>query len=415
MSNVLNIFCGEFGAGVGAAFLKEIAEEHGIIGKREPHTLKETFDYKNSFFHQKSEKEYEARAVYVDYQNTDNVLNYLNDIKELFNSENVVRHGNGNGYFSHQDTNESKDLVDKALKVIRKNVEKMDKLKNIQIISHCAQASCSFSSSLFENLSVNYGQTNKLLGHIGMRRTFDNDNIKKREIFNQVSSTHANLPYLDSVNIIEDECVSKITGSNNPNVNFNLIGRVISDLTSGERSNGKKPFDFSDLSSVPYPRLHYYTTNFSANGLVEDLFNPNFCLGKMDNSTKYKYFQGLCGFRGDFNGLLTTRKVNEITKGMTFGNKIQAYFDSCFVNLEGKDSKRSCFNYSANSSTIMTLKEDFLDYVNNNNVIEGFRNIIKEDGYEEGEWSESIEDLTALLMDYGEVSAEYNENEDEDY
>ncbi len=393
MSNVVNLFVGQFGAVLGSSFLDEIAKEHSIIPGRKPSPVLNTEHYPDIFF----DKEYnmQARAGYVDFKDAKG-LGSLNS--SYFNKQFAILADEADDGSPFQKI--SVGFNEKLDKLVKTLSEKQDKISAFQIFCGALDGSSAILDEFSSMLTTAMSKTPKLAHMI-----FDIDSQQSDLTrLNQLVSGPGLIEHYDFVNLAEKGSLKNAAVKNNiqPDNPGIFYAKAIADITSGPRSNGQCTYTLPQLIENPYPRVHFYSTLYSQYGEFRDFEKQEYALSCIDLlDTKLINVQTIC--RGDY---LATKCLKELAESC---KKVQAGWGRCnfgsyFVNLTNSGG----YNTSTRliqSASVVTKINDILGKEVNRTCCQNF---------EDDVYSGAVEDWMALAMDYKEVLAPTEDEEFEE-
>jgi len=338
---VIMLHVGQAGIQVGAKYWKNICTEHNIdlhgapVGgqiKGDPET----------FFMKASGGKYVPRALLVDLE-----PKVIRDVTEtllpgFFDPKNLV-HGlyGGANSFAKGFMGEGRDIIDKIMEQIRKEVEKCKGLQGF-IMTHAVGggSGAGLGALMMERIKEEYPKV-ILWTYSILPSPLLSDAVV--EPYNAILTLDKMIQYADETVVIDNHAlysiVTKNMGIKDPSYDDlnQVISQALSDITASLRFKGSLNTDMKEflVNLVPYPRSHFLMASFAPMATAEDrqyaklttkdlansLFEENYMMAAVD-VTKGTFLSCSLLFRGENTAQDITNSLLEIKGRIKFSSFI---------------------------------------------------------------------------------------------
>merc|ERR1711907_805092 len=335
-----------------------------------------------------------------------------------------------------------KEIVDLVLDRIRKLADNCTGLQGFMAFNACGGGTGSgLACLLLERLSVDYGKKSRLSFTVWACPQVATAVV---EPYNTVLCVHSLLEHTDVTIMYGDEALYDICRRNldieRPTyTNLNrLIAQIISSLTASLRFDGALNVDVTEFQTnlVPYPRIHFVVSSYAPVISAEKAYHEQLSVAEITNSAfepasmlckvdpRHGKYMAVClMYRGD----VVPKDVNAAVATIKTKRTIQ-FVDwcptgfKCGINYQpptvvpggdlAKVMRAVCMesNSTAIAEVFSRIDHKFDLMYSKRAFVPWYVG----EGMEEGEFSESREDLAALEKDYEEVGIETAEGEGEE-
>lgn len=333
-----------------------------------------------------------------------------------------------------------KELIPQSLDQLRIMIEACSSFQGFLVFNSVGGGTGSgFCSQLLEQLSSEYNKKSKISFTI-----FPSAQMAPAvvEPYNTVLSVDKLLEHTDITMMLDNESIYDICkkGLGNPQPKYSNLNRIISQtassITTSLRFPGALNVDLNEFQTnlVPFPRIHFMTVayapiisaskanheRFDVSQLTNRAFAPSSSLCKID-AVNNRYMSACLMYRGDINPEEVNRTVTNLKTKETvkFVDWCPTGFKSGINNQPPKfvpggdlaESKRALTLISNNTG----VKDVFKRYTDNFDMMfkkRAFVHWYVMEGMEEGEFSESRENLGRLQNDYIQISGDAEDGEE---
>jgi len=436
---IISIGLGDSGINTLYYFFDEIAKEHNIIkGDNDEEQSREhdMIEISNLFFRDQKK----PRAILIDSGSKSKILD--SKIGKLIDKANIINSkGKNERLWGVQCTDEGKSLINSTLEAIRKEAEKSSSLGGFQIFHNIGGGlgsgiTCSILGKLNEEFPKKVKLTHTLIPEF--------QENEPSGFINSLFSINAMVEHASLCNIIKNESVTNYCKFNKIkvesgkfNVENQIVGKMVADLTSSMRFKGLESFSFEKLEKImtPYPRIKFVSPYVVSKGsdehvervLIYKLLRDTSCLGIQDMRSG-KLISNYAVVRGEYEMKL----IDEAIKSLYYQDRKSTSTDWSGNNfywnvvrvwgLTGETAVNisNSTNFERIIANINSLSDSASGVYDDEGVLTKpkdpiFDRILKL-GVEESEYSEARENLAAIEKDYQEVAMETNDGgEGEEY
>ncbi|KAL4484998.1 hypothetical protein ABPG74_020175 [Tetrahymena malaccensis] len=444
MKEIICIHVGQCGIQVGNAQWELFCLEHyiqpdGQIFRGEG-INNEINEDSSSIFQEIKLGKYVPRSIFIDTDPmvVDEVRN--GRYKSLFHPDNLITFKEDASNIFSRGYYLGKEILDISLDRIRKLADSCNNLQGFFIFNSTGGGTGSgLGSQIMSRLSVDYNKKIRL----GIT-VFPSPQISTTvvEPYNSAMFTHSQLrDGLDLNIVIDNQAIYDICHNNldieNPSYsNLNqFIAQIVSSLTTSIRFNGTLNTNLNEMFTnlIPYPRLQFMISSSapyisyenyccqqpSTYQISNSVFDSNNMMAKCD-PRKGKYMACCMLYKGDIVpqevyksiAQLKTKRTIEFVDWCPTGFKIGISRQPQFTLKEKElpQVERSVCMIS-NSTAISQLFENMSYKFDQLYAKRAFTHWFVGEGMEECEFSESIEDVAALIKDYEEAGVETSQED----
>ena len=439
MNEIVHIQIGQCGNQIGTNFWETISNEHSI----DPTGLYNSdIELKqngiNVFYNETSKEQYVPRAVLCDLDpiTIDSIRSQ--SYGKLFHPDNFIvgSGGTGNNWAKGHYT-EGAEIIDSIVDVVRKEVERCEKLQGFQITNSLEGGTGSgLGTLLISKLREQY--QDRVFESFSVFPSNNNSDILVGP-YNSTLAIDILLDSIDMVHVINNESLYRICSQNlkikNPkyeNLNH-LVSSVMSGITSSMRFPGQLNTNLRKLATnlTPEIRIHFFIVGYAplcsriayqykpptCSDLVKQLLNPNNSMCECDSRYSNNF-----AFAAMFRGKISSYEIEEQmmkakcnTSLSNFHDWIPNSFHTSLCDKPPKDynidgtfiinssSIQSIFKTVAEQFTVMFRRKAFLHW-------------FKAEGMDEMEFTQAETHLCDLVSEYwrGCCCCGFDNEEEED-
>lgn len=337
MRETIMIHVGQAGLQVGMMYWKAICAEHNLDLTGAP-IGGQTKGNPEVFFMKASGGKYVPRALLVDLEPA--VIRDIaeNQLPGFFDPKNLI-HGlyGGANSFAKGYMGEGRDIIDKIMDQVRKEVEKAESLQGF-IMTHAVGGGSGggLGALIMERLKEEFPK--KILWSYSILPSpLLSDAVV--EPYNAILALDKLIQYADETVVIDNHALYSIVTKNmnvpDPSYDHlnNVISQALSDITASLRFKGSLNTDMKEflVNLVPYPRSHFLMASFAPMVTLEDrqyakittgdlanaLFEDNYMMAAVD-VTKGTFLACSLLFRGENTAQDITNSLLDIKGRIKF-------------------------------------------------------------------------------------------------
>lgn len=434
MREIVFIQMGQAGNRIGETFWETISDEHNInqCGEFYGDSIV-PFQRLEVYYECAQSYRYVPRAVLCDLD-----FSHLNEIRcghigNLFNPDYTATGGFGTGNnFAKGFITEGVELVESTVEIIRKQVERCERLQGFQMAHSVGGGTGSGAGCLLlNNLRDEYPQR-----IINTFTIIPSEKVSENvtESLNAVLSLNEMIENTNEAIIFDNEAIYEICynhyNTKRPKIRDlnQLIASTMAGITTGFRFPGQLNTDLRKIMTnmCPYPKLKFFIPGYApirpsnnncnhdatVSDLVNQLFDP--CFQMISNKCGVgKYLACAAIFRGH----VSTRDVDEAIaavqkeKSHMFTNWIPNSVKSAICDIPPLNLL-STATFLANTSASSSIFDRLIDQFSTLYDKKAFIHWYTGEGMEEDEFSQAKHSLLDLCDEY--TSAAINDDDDED-
>ena len=385
------------------------------------------------------------------FRGADGLSNFLDEVRtgtygQLFHPEQLItgKEDAANNFARGRYTI-GRELIDVTCDRIQRETEKCHSFQGFLIFhSFGGGTGSGFASLMMERLSMDYGKKSKLTFSIYPAPRVATAIVEPYNalLLSHNSMEHNDVSFMFDNEAIYDVCYEKLGVQRPTYTNLNrILSQIISSITASLRFDGALNVDLNEFQTnlVPYPRIHYPLATYGPFVSAEKAYHEGSSVADITKETfladnqmvkcnpqNGKYMACCLLYRGDVvpkdvNAAIAKikeQKTVEFVDWCPTGFKVGINYQPATI-VPGSDlamTSRQICNLSNNTC----IKEAWERLDHKFDLMFAKRAFVHwyvGEGMEEGEFTESREDIAALELDYDEVAGdtESGESEEEDY
>uniref|UniRef100_A0AC35TMG6 Tubulin alpha chain n=1 Tax=Rhabditophanes sp. KR3021 TaxID=114890 RepID=A0AC35TMG6_9BILA len=443
LNEIISIHVGQAGTKIGESCCKLFCVEHGIDKSGfilNNHCTDRTGNI-DTFFNVNSDSKYIPRSLFVDLDDgsineiMNGSLRRLFDPRYLISNKEDASNNFARGYYTV-----GRKIISNVMDSVQSLAENCENLSGFLIYnSICGGTGSGFGSLLMQKLSKQYRKKTKMCFCV-----FPSNKLASAvvEPYNSILSTHATLPHSDCNFLVDNEaiygiCRNKLDLEKPSFFELNMvIAHAVSFITTSFRFDGSLNVNLNEFQTnlVPFPTVHFIATaisplrssskstysNVGGQQIFQECFDKGNQLLSCDIEkgklmTACILFKGVVPMRDVNVGIESIRhsKIEYVDWApITFKVGINHRTMDCLPNdIVGRSllSAGMVINSTAMGKCWNKLNQKFDKLYSKKAFVHWYVG----EGMEEGEFTESRENLANLERDYLEMSIDCNSEEDE--
>uniref|UniRef100_A0A0K0DVQ6 Tubulin alpha chain n=1 Tax=Strongyloides stercoralis TaxID=6248 RepID=A0A0K0DVQ6_STRER len=434
MREVISIHIGQGGCQIGTSCWELFCLEHNIdpAGFEYDKINKIKNDTFKSFFNEIENSRFVPRSLFFDLEPSVIDEIRIGIFRKLFHPDQLI---NGKEDAANNYARGLYGLglkyIEEVLSRIQKMAETCNSLEGFIIHRSFGGGTGSGFTSLLIEVLKNYFPKKLIIEFV----IYPSPNISSAvvEPYNSVLTTHSSMDYSNCTFLIENQAIYDIC-DNKLDITLptftdlnNLIAQLASSITTSMRFGGSLHANLNDLQTnlVPFPRIHFPIASISPIVSKEKMIHEsmsvneitNMCFQKNSQMVQVdlkngKYMSVCLLYRGD----VTPKDVNEAINKLK-SKKLLEFVDWCPTGFKVGISSHKM--KSVPGHHIGNVPRTVCMVTNNTSIVEIWKRLnykfnimfakkafvhwYLSEGMEEGEFTEALEDLSALEIDYNEM------------